>query len=189
MSTDAKTADEAKIIRLDLGCGRNKQIGFTGVDFYEPDADVKLDLFTFPWPFEDNSVDEIVSSHFIEHIPARLRWPFFEECWRIMKVGAPMKIVVPSWKSERAYGDMCHEWPPVVPMSFYYLNQGWREANKLTYGQYALKCNFDHQCGPQGLHEAFANRAHEVQVFAATHYLESYVDMWAVLTKAEMKKA
>lgn len=173
-------------LKLDMGCGRNKQPGFIGVDLYSPDADIKLDLFKFPWPWKDGEVSEIFASHFIEHIPANLRWPFFEECWRILKVGGIMRIFVPSWKSERAYGDMTHQWPPVTAFFFLYLNHDWMVANKLTYGPYALKCNFDHQAGPTALTGDFGAKAHEVQVFACTHYLESYSDMWATLTKKPM---
>jgi len=170
-------------LKLDLGCGRNKQPGFTGVDLYSPDADIKHDLFKFPYPFLDNSVTEIFASHFLEHVPRVIRWPFFEECWRILKPDGVMRIFVPSWKSERALGDMTHEFPPVTAFAFYYLNKGWREANKLNYGPYDLKCNFDHQAGPSGISPQFATRAHEAQVYALTHYLESYQDMWCVLTK------
>jgi hypothetical protein len=174
---------EEKIIKLDLGCGRNKLPGYVGVDLYSPDADVKHDLFKFPFPFASDSITEIHASHFIEHIPHQLRWPFFEECYRILKMDGTMRIFVPSWKSERAYGDMTHQWPPVTAMAFYYLNKGWREANKLTYGQYALKCNFDHAAGPTAISAGFAQRSHETQVFACTHYLEAYQDMWVTLTK------
>ena len=179
-----KPAPDAK---LDFGCGRNKQPGFIGVDKYEPDADIKMDLFEFPWKqWENDSVSEIFASHFIEHIPREIRWPFFEECWRILKPEGTMRIFVPSWKSERAYGDMTHVFPPVVAMFFFYLNKGWRDANKLTYGPYAIKCNFDHQAGPTGMSGDFGSRNHEAQMFAATHYLESYMDMWTTLTKKPM---
>lgn len=173
-------------LRLDLGCGRNKVEGFTGVDLYAPDADEKVDLFKFPWKWRDNSVDEIHCSHFVEHIPQEIRWKFFEECWRIMKPEAQMKIVVPNWKSERAYGDQTHLFPPVTNFFFFYLNAAWRENNRLTYGPYALKCHFEHQAGPLGLTGDFPSKAHEVQLFACSHYVESFADMWVVLCKKEM---
>jgi len=184
-------------IKLDLGCGQNKQTGYTGVDLYAPGADIKMDLLEqMPlqnkptlrtWGrWKDNTVDEIFCSHFVEHVPQELRWPFFEECYRILKPEGTMRIFVPNWKSERAYGDMTHQWPPVTAMFFFYLNKGWREANKLTYGPYDVKCNFDHQAGPTGLNGDFGQKAHEVQVFAATHYCESYGDMWVTLTKRPM---
>ena len=171
-------------IRLDLGCGRNKTPNFTGVDKYADDADIKFDLFTFPWTFaKDDSVTEIVASHFVEHIPQNLRWRFFEECWRILKVGGTMRIVVPNWKSERAYGDMTHEWPPVSCFAFYYLHKGWRDANKLTYGPYLIRANFDFQMGPAGIHANWAQKAQEVQQYGCTHLMETFSDTWINLTK------
>ena len=173
-------------LKLNFGAGNHKMDGYKSVDLYAPEADVRCDLFQFPLPWKDGSVDEIYSSHFVEHIPQKLRWPFFEECWRILKVGAVMKFFVPNWKSERAYGDMTHEWPPVTTMAFYYLNAVWRTANQLDYGPYALKCNFEMQAGPTGAMPEFAQKTQEVQLFAFTHYLESYPDMWVTLKKLEM---
>jgi hypothetical protein len=178
-----KTSTPAPELKLDLGAGQNPIPGFKSVDLYAPNVDIKLDLFKFPWPWANDSVTELHASHFIEHVPQKLRWPFFEECWRVLKPEGSMKIVVPSWKSERSLGDMTHEFPPVTAFFFFYLNKGWREANKLTYGPYALKCNFDHQAGPTSVRPEFASRNHEVQVFALTHYFEAYDDMWVTLTK------
>ena len=183
MSNKSKIKKPAQPLKLDFGAGRNPQPGFSSVDLYAPDADIKLDLFKFPFPWKDNTVDEIVASHFVEHIPQDKRWPFFAECWRILKPDAVMRIVVPSWKSERAYGDMTHAWPPVTTMALFYLNKAWRENNKLTYGAYDIKCNFDHQSGPTGVSPEFAQKAHEVQIFACQHYLEAYPDAWCTLTK------
>ena len=182
-------------IKLDLGCGQNRKEGFTGVDFYAPgEGIVKCDLFKSPWCapgsdkllWKDESVSEIHASHFVEHIPYKLRWPFFDECYRVLKPGGKMQIIVPNWKSERAYGDMTHEWPAVVSMAFYYLNKGWRDANKLTYGDYDLKCNFEHAAGPTGMDGDFNGKTQEVVLFACKHYMESYPDMWVNLTKLPM---
>lgn len=170
-------------LKLDLGAGRNPQPGFTSVDLYAPDVDVKLDLTKFPWPWKDESVDEIHCSHFVEHLDQEVRPRFFEECWRIMKMDGIMKVITPSHKSERAYGDCSHKFPPVVAFFYSYLNKNWREANRLNYGYYDLKCNWDHQCGPTDINPDFAARNHEVQMFALKHYHETYSDMWAVLTK------
>lgn len=173
-------------LKLDLGCGENCQQGYIGVDLYAPSAKVKVDLLKFPWPWKDSTVDELHASHFVEHIPQNLRWRFFEEAWRVLKLEGIFHISVPSWKSERAYGDMTHEWPPVTTMAFYYLSKQWREANKLTYGPYDIKCNFEAMTGPTGINPAFSDRNQEAQVFACTHYMEVYPDMWAKLTKKAM---
>jgi hypothetical protein len=57
-------------LRLDLGCGSTPKEGFDGVDI-SPNAKAKYvhDLNKMPWPFHDNSVDEVFSSHLLEHIP------------------------------------------------------------------------------------------------------------------------
>lgn len=95
-----------------------------------------------------------------------------------------MQIIVPNWKSERAYGDMTHEWPPVTPFFFNYLSRQWRESNKLTHGAYAgIVCDFDFACGPTVMMHEFTHRTYDAQVFAARHYFETYMDMWANLTK------
>lgn len=178
-----KPKTEQPLLKLDLGCGKNKQPGHFGVDLYSPDADLKLDLTKFPWPWKNESVSEIFCSHFIEHLDQSVRYKFFEECWRILKPDGIVRIIVPSWKSERAYGDQDHKWPPVVSFFFLYLNKAWREANKLTYGPYDLKMNFEHQSGPTSINPEFSQKAHEVQVFACQHYFEAYPDCWCTLTK------
>ena len=56
-------------MKLNLGCGSKILDGYTNVDkfdYYKPD--VVHDLETFPYPFENNSVDEILISHVLEHI-------------------------------------------------------------------------------------------------------------------------
>lgn len=175
---------EQPALMLDFGCGETPQPGYEGVDLYSKAAVHKVNLFQMPLPWKDESVGGIWCSHFIEHIPQHTRWAFFNECWRIMKPDGVMRIFVPNWKSERAYGDMTHEWPPVSAMAFYYLNREWRKQNKLEHGPYSeLTCNFDFQAGPTELNPKFVERTPEVQQFACAHYVDSYPDMWVTLTR------
>ena len=37
----------------------------------------------------------VYSSHFLEHIPRDQVAPFLQECWRILKPGGVLRIVVP----------------------------------------------------------------------------------------------
>lgn len=184
MSNKSKIKKPKELLRLDFGAGQSPAPGYKSVDFYTEKPDFKVDLFQLPLPWKTESVEEINASHFCEHLPREIRWPFFSECWRILKPDGIMKIVVPSFKSERAYGDQSHIMPPIVPMFFYYLSKDWREANKLTHGHYAaIKCNFSHTCGPTGVSPEFAQRNQEVQVFACSHYWEAFPDCWATLIK------
>lgn len=47
------------------------------------------------FPFESKTVDLIVSSHMLEHIDWNEGLNFLRECYRVMKVGAVMRIAVP----------------------------------------------------------------------------------------------
>jgi len=57
-------------IKLDIGCGENKQPGCIGVDFRKVSGvDIVQDLTMFPWkPLPDKCADVIYSSHLLEHI-------------------------------------------------------------------------------------------------------------------------
>lgn len=56
-------------IRLDIGCGNNKQEGFAGMDYRPgPQVDIVHNLEQFPWPLPDESVSFAFASHVLEHI-------------------------------------------------------------------------------------------------------------------------
>lgn len=169
----------AEGIRLDLGCGKNKKEGFTGVDNISFDGvDVVYDLRT-PWPWEKESIDEVHSSHFLEHLSNEERVHFYNELHRVLKPGAKATIVVPHWGSGRAYGDPTHQWPPVVEFSFYYLDKGWREANAPHCG---LTCDF-HAIWGHSIAPIWNTKHQEAQAFAVNHYREVAQDLICTLTK------
>lgn len=141
-------------LKLDLGCGQTPREGYTGVDkFAKQDGIQNVDLFRFPWPWADNSVDALFCSHFIEHIPMAnwievtaeepgrhdliegtdLLIRFFNECYRILKPGAPFELVWPALKSTRAFMDPTHRrFIPMETLSLY-LSRDWRQVNKLDH--------------------------------------------------------
>src|ERR1700674_2630743 len=56
-------------IKLNLGCGDRQLPGYVHVDkFGKPD--VLRDLEIFPWPWRNDSVEEVVMSHVLEHLGA-----------------------------------------------------------------------------------------------------------------------
>lgn len=56
-------------IKLDIGCGANKQDGFVGMDVRDlPGVDIVQNLEQFPWLLPDESVSFAVASHVLEHI-------------------------------------------------------------------------------------------------------------------------
>lgn len=96
--------------RLNLGCGRNVLADWTNVDWMAlPGVDVVADLndcAATRLPFDNNSVEEFLLSHVIEHVPRAL--PLMQELHRIAKPGAKAWIRVPHGASDDAWEDPTH---------------------------------------------------------------------------------
>ncbi len=87
-------------VRVDLGCGNAKRPGFIGLDqFPGEQVDHVLDLTKDRYPFEDDSVDEVFSAHFLEHIDEPNH--VFSEIGRMCKDGARIQFWTPyAWTNE-----------------------------------------------------------------------------------------
>lgn len=104
-TADGDTIPDDGKLRLDLGCGRSKRDAFKGVDIATdiPEVDYPgVDLTKPNWPFEDNSVEMIHSSHFLEHLDGDEQITFMNECCRILRPGGVLLIIVPYGNSPRA---------------------------------------------------------------------------------------
>lgn len=140
--------------RLDLGCGQNKRDGFIGVDIWDGEnVDMVCDLFRFPWPFDDDTVEEVVASHVVEHIPHWRPWfpagrdglfLFMDEIWRICRHDAKVEIVHPYAFSGRAFQDPTHE-RYINDATWWYFNRQWREQQRLNH--YPVNCDFEFTVG------------------------------------------
>lgn len=96
MGQDAGKAIES--VCLNLGCGFVHKPGFINVDQFDNcKPDVRWDLNEFPYPWDDNSIDLIAMFHVLEHLDDW--WGAFQECARILKVGAVLEIRVPDESS------------------------------------------------------------------------------------------
>lgn len=130
--------------RLDLACGPHVTDGFVGVDIVKlPGVDEVVDLLTFPWPWASDSVDLVICSHFLEHVPGRLRGAWMDELWRILKLGGMATILVPHAGTPGAIQDFTHEWPPLCAQSFMYFNRDARRAMGIDH--YPVRCHFDYR--------------------------------------------
>ena len=81
--------------RLNLGSGGRPLAGYLNVDI-SPKAtgvDLVCNLDRYPWPFADNSADEIVMYQCLEHLEDRNR--AMKEIHRILKPGCVVKLSVP----------------------------------------------------------------------------------------------
>lgn len=156
--------------KLDLGCGLNPKEGFEGVDLCSEKAQHKIDLCKFPWPWADESIEEIYTSHFLEHIPARdieerdlsnsndaqfvgqdMLFAIMDECWRILRPGGKLFIIVPNVRSDGGFQDPTHR-RFFNQNTFQYFSIKGRA--QLDVSHYQVRCNFERtQITPAGLIE------------------------------------
>jgi Methyltransferase domain len=177
-------------VKLDIGCGGNKKgPDWCGVDQYAmPGVDHVFRIGGEKWPFEDNSVDEAHSSHFLEHLTNLNgkfeRVKFFNELHRVMMPGAKCTLIFPHWASNRFYGDPTH-CEPFSEMGFYYLSREWRKAqaphSDVEWNPNGYSCDFEATWG-YSINPAIQTRNQEYQQFALQNYKEAAQDMIATIT-------
>jgi SAM-dependent methyltransferase len=181
---------KAEPLKLDLGCGKNKKAGFKGVDALSLDGvDCVHDLRVIPWPWADDSVDEVHCSHFVEHLTnldGRFeRVHFFNELHRVLKKGAKALLIFPHWCSARFYGDPTHK-EPFSEFGFYYLSKDWRAGNAphadRAHSVDGYDCDFDATWG-YSMHASLSVRNAEYQQHAMQFWKEACQDIHATLTK------
>lgn len=83
-------------LRLHLGSGNNRLVGWVNVDFLRPGR--KLDLYwdlRRPLPFSDESVDAIFAEHVLEHLPFVVGVGLLRECRRVVRTGGIVRVGVP----------------------------------------------------------------------------------------------
>ena len=81
-------------LKLNLGCGANYRAGYVNVDWSRSvKTDKVVDLSEFPWPWPDNSADEIFMWHVLEHLMDTGK--VMREVSRILKPGGKFWGQVP----------------------------------------------------------------------------------------------
>ncbi|MBI1770255.1 MAG: methyltransferase domain-containing protein [Bacteroidetes bacterium] len=82
---------------INLGSGALRYKGFINVDFFggkETGVDYGADL-RYPLLIDDNSLDGIFCEHTLEHLTYKNVDQLLAECYRILKPGGTMRIIVP----------------------------------------------------------------------------------------------
>ncbi|MCX6291577.1 MAG: methyltransferase domain-containing protein [Bacteroidetes bacterium] len=80
---------------INLGCGPDVIKGFINIDFFfEPSVDYGADL-RYPLRIDDNCIDGIFCEHTMEHLTYAMNDQVLNDCYRIMKPGAAIRIIVP----------------------------------------------------------------------------------------------
>lgn len=96
-----------EITKLNFGCGNDIKKDYLNVDIkVSPEIDISFDFNHFPYPFKNNTFEEILADNIIEHlkdIPAVMK-----ELHRISKNNAKIRIIVPYYNCYGAYNDVTH---------------------------------------------------------------------------------
>ena len=99
------------MIKLNLGSGSKIKDGYINVDKYDTfKPDIVHDLEKFPYPFENDSVDQIIMLHVLEHIggePSVFN-SIMKELYRICKNNSIIDIVVPHPRHDDFLSDPTH---------------------------------------------------------------------------------
>ena len=122
-------------MKINLGSGSKILKGYINVDkfqYYNPD--IVHDLEKFPYPFEDNSIDEILLSHVLEHIGQNpdVFNNIIKELYRICKNNSIVDIRVPHPRHDDFISDPTHVRPiTILGLQLYdkSLNERWEKMN------------------------------------------------------------
>lgn len=106
-STEMELSTDLK--RINLGCGTKRIPGFVGVDIFEhPAVDCKMDALEYVRSLPDNSVSEVISRHFLEHLAPDVLRNLFLEIDRVLIPGGKIHLTVPHFSNPYFHSDPTH---------------------------------------------------------------------------------
>jgi len=84
-------------VKIDVGSGiKSKGDGYIKIDKYDKNADIQADILLLP--FENGSVDEVVSSHMIEHLSKMDVHKALKEMHRVLSYDGKLSLEVPDFE-------------------------------------------------------------------------------------------
>jgi len=106
-------------ILLHLGCANKIYKGFINSDMKDwgfPDSQIMN--IAEPWPYENNSVDGIVSMHVLQQLTWRELIVAFREAYRVLKPGGVMRMGCPMIETTNKSIDHILGWNDINLFSF-----------------------------------------------------------------------
>jgi hypothetical protein len=85
-------------MRLHLGCGTKKIPGWINIDSVAGCGPDLVHDLTRPFPYADQTVDEILAEDLLEHFDKYMRVQVMSEWARVLKVGGTITVQVPNFK-------------------------------------------------------------------------------------------
>lgn len=109
-------------MKLHLGCGHDSRNGYINLDASsEVKPDVVWNLEVTPLPFENDSFEEVLANHVLEHVVNFI--PLVHEIHRVSIAGANVLIRVPFYAAWGQFNDPTHV-RFFTPYTFNYFNMG-----------------------------------------------------------------
>ena len=108
--------NENTMIRLNVGCGGDLRREYINIDMHSKEeigtryaSEIKEEIKIFNYdifnlPYEDGSVDEVMTLGFLEHLSFEDEGRFFKEVKRVLKKGGLFHFTVPDFDS------LCAQW-------------------------------------------------------------------------------
>lgn len=90
----------SKLPYVNLGCGVTYDDRWTNIDFVSTGPGVIAHNLINGIPAADNSHEVIYHSHMLEHFPKDKAQAFLGECWRVLKPGGIIRVVVPDLEQQ-----------------------------------------------------------------------------------------
>lgn len=84
---------------LNLGCGARFHPAWTNVDLASADPRVLEHDIRRPLPFDDGTFEAVYHSHVLEHLPPDDGRALLAECFRVLRPGGIVRVVVPDLES------------------------------------------------------------------------------------------
>lgn len=177
--------DDNVDFHVDIGCGKVKK-GRIGIDrWLVPGVDIVMDLermqapHPYPhgdvvWanvrglPFADSQIESIISHHALEHLTSGALIRLMDDCYRVLKPGGLMRIIVPLWPSHAAVADVDHK-THFAEGSFEsfcgFPDNHWQDSFSVPYSKARFQLT-DKVCSPQPPYEVFGTPqdAREIRV-------------------------
>ena len=94
---------------LNIGCGDHFHDAWTNLDLFAQDDAITEHDVTKGLPYADNSFDAIYHSHVLEHLGPEQGRGCLAECFRVLKPGGVLRVVVPDLEQiAQLYLEMHH---------------------------------------------------------------------------------
>ena len=96
-------------MKLNLGCGKDIKPDYINLDIVDYGGNKIHDINTFPYPFEDNTFEEIYASHVLEHLDNFNKTVI--ELYRIAKPNCTIIVYAPFFLNTKYFGEPDHKIP------------------------------------------------------------------------------